>query len=189
MTQTAIRRFRTDDLTVPVSNGQSVTLDASDIAFVGARRNMIVLHEQARNARDAVFARRELKEELARRLGVPEALAATALAAIKTSDLYVTEYKGEPTMLDLAVRWEQGWKTYEVTGTRHAYYLLRKLAQKDGFQGARLNDVLLDDEGWQMDNVIALDLDDITGSDRFGKYRALLDRTNAHYDLERDDRD
>lgn len=95
-----------------------------------------------------------------------------------------------PTHLNLAVRWENApadrrWRTYEVTGTRHAYYLLRKLAQKDGFGCARLQDWLIPQTGPWVENVMALYPDDILGSDRAGKYRALLDRNNSHYDLER----
>lgn len=91
-----------------------------------------------------------------------------------------------PDHLDLVVRWEKGWRTYTVTGTRHAYYLLRKLSQRWGFQGARLRDMTVDHNGYLTYNVIALSVDDVTGSDRHGKYRALLDRNNAHYDLVRD---
>jgi hypothetical protein len=189
MTQTAHRTYRTDDLTVQVSNGQTVTLNASDIQLIAERRNQATLHEQNRETRDAVFTRTALRDCLAERLNIPQALASTILSSVRTDDLYVVEYQGRPTSLDLAVRWERGWKTYEVTGTRHAYYLLRKLAQRDGFQGARLNDVLLDQDGWQIDNVISLSVDDVTGSDTHGKYRALLDRSNAHYDLERDERE
>jgi hypothetical protein len=94
-------------------------------------------------------------------------------------------YGWKPECLDLAVRWDKGWKAYEVTGTRHAYYLLRKLATRRGFQGARLQDFLVHD-GYCTPNIISLSADDITGSDRFGKGRALLDRNNAHYDLQRD---
>lgn len=82
--------------------------------------------------------------------------------------------------LDLAVRWERGWKTYEVTGTRHAYYMLRKIACQDGFNGARLD---VSTPGTP--NVTALSVDDITGDDTDGTYAALLDRSNPHYDLEK----
>jgi len=95
----------------------------------------------------------------------------------------------KPSHLDLAVRWEKGWKTYAVTGTRHAYYLLRKLAPRDGFQGARLQDWLIDSNGYAHENVITLSEDDVLGSDSYGKYGSLLDRSNSHYDLERDDKD
>lgn len=95
--------------------------------------------------------------------------------------------QSKPEHLDLAVRWNgRGWKLYEVTGTRHAYYLIRKLAQRDGFEAARLNDLLIRSDGYVEDNVIHLSVDDVTGSDSAGKYRALLDRNNAHYDLQRD---
>lgn len=88
--------------------------------------------------------------------------------------------------LDLAVRWSsKGWKTYRVTGTRHAGYLLRKLAQSDGFETARLNAPLLRDDGYLVPNVISFDRDDVLGSDRFGKTRNLFDRNNAQYDLTR----
>lgn len=92
----------------------------------------------------------------------------------------------KPDHLDLAVEWEgKGWKTYTVTGTRHAYYFIRKLAGRQGFRQARLNDLLVDD-GYARDNVLTITYADATGHDRFGTYRSLLDRNNAHYDLERD---
>lgn len=94
-----------------------------------------------------------------------------------------------PQYLELAVRWDRGWKTYEVTGTRHAYYLLRKLAPRDGFTGARLRSWLKRSDGYVIPNVISLNDSDILGSDPHGKYRALLDRNNSHYDLERDLKD
>jgi hypothetical protein len=201
---------RTDDLTVSVSNGQTVTLNAGDLELIARKRNQANLSRQQGNARDEMFTRRELRQDLAERLNIPQALAATVLAGIRTDDLYTADEApapsdvntlarmrredhlaattGRPDHLDLAVRWDRGWKTYEVTGTRHAYYLLRKLAGRDGFQGARLNDVLVAPNGTRTDNVIALDPDDITGSDRHGKYRALLDRNNSHYDLGKDER-
>lgn len=180
---------RTDDLDVPVTNGQSVTLNAADIALIAERRNQATLHRQHGNARDEAFTLRGLRETIAERLNISQALAHTVLAGVRTNDLYVAPAPtGEPDHLDLAVRWERGWKIYEVTGTRHAYYLLRKLAGRDGFEGARLNDILVAPNGERTDNVIALSVDDITGSDSSGTYRALLDRNNSHYDLERDDR-
>jgi len=188
MTETAHRRLRTETMTIPVSNGQSVEFGEAEIRIIADARNRAAAAIQSLDAGEHRETLRDLRRELAGRIGVPEALIRTALAAVKTDDLYVVEFKGEPDHLDLAVQWERGWKVYEVTGTRHAYYLLRKLVEREGFQGARLNDVLLDDKGWQVDNVISLSVDDITGSDRFGKYRALLDRSNAHYDLERDDK-
>jgi hypothetical protein len=96
----------------------------------------------------------------------------------------------KPDHLDLAVAWQTKdglkWRTYEVTGTRHAYYLLRKLVQRRGFRSGRLQEWLVDGNGYAHENVISLDADDITGSDRHGKGRSLLDRNNSHYDLERD---
>lgn len=94
-----------------------------------------------------------------------------------------------PDYLNLAVQWDKGWKTYRVTGTRHAYYLLRKFAGRRGFKGARLEEILVGTNGYATPNVIALTDDDITGSDRFGKYRSLLDKNNTHYDLEHDDKE
>lgn len=88
-----------------------------------------------------------------------------------------------PDHLDLAVQWRKGWKTYRVTGTRHAANLLRKLAGYHGFQGARLNDVIVDVLGYARDNVLFFDRDEITGSDRFGKFASLFDRDNSNYDL------
>lgn len=92
-----------------------------------------------------------------------------------------TDYR--PGTLELAVRWTQGWKTYDVTGTRHAYYLLRKLVQYRGFERARLNAPLVTSDGYLRPNVISFDEDDIIGSDRFGKFHALMDRNNAYFDL------
>lgn len=91
----------------------------------------------------------------------------------------------KPDHLEVAVRWNQGWKTYRVTGTRHAYYFIRKLAGREGFQAARVQDWLVDPQGYVKANVISLSLSDITGRDVHGKYRALLDRNNCHYDLAR----
>lgn len=91
-------------------------------------------------------------------------------------------YRAEAqTTLQLTVRWvHKDEQVLEVTGTRHAYYLLRKLAARWGFHSASL-DVSVP----LMRNVIRLDQDDITGSDRLGKFRHLLDRDNLHYDLAR----
>jgi hypothetical protein len=84
-----------------------------------------------------------------------------------------------PKFLPLAVKFEgRGWKSFQPTGTRHAYYLLRKLAADPRFAGARLD---LSVPG--MTNIITLTPDDVTGSDSHGKYRMLLDRSNTHYDL------
>ena len=96
----------------------------------------------------------------------------------------------KPDHLDLAVFWQgKGWQTLRVTGTRHAYFLLRKLAGRSGFRSARLLDLLVGTDGYVRDNVISFSRDEITGSDRHGKYAALLDRNNSHYDLERDDKE
>lgn len=89
-----------------------------------------------------------------------------------------TDYR--PDHLDVAVQWEAGWKTYEVTGTRHAYYMIRKMAQKDGFHSARVNVPMITDTGYLRPNVIDLDSDDIDENDHHG----LLDRGNAYYDLD-----
>lgn len=96
----------------------------------------------------------------------------------------------KPDHLDMAVFFQgRGWQTFEVTGTRHAYYLLRKLVRRNGFKSARLQEWLVGTDGYAHENVISLSLDDVTGGDSAGKYRALLDRSNSHYDLERDLRD
>lgn len=181
-------RTRTDDLTVSITNGQSMTLNADNIALIASRRNTATLFRQQGNARDEALTLRDLRWDIAERLNITQAMAHTVLAGVRTGDLYVADApQGKPDHLDLAVRWDRGWKTYEVTGTWHAYYLLRKLAGRDGFQGARLNDVLVLPDGTRKDNVIALGPDDITGPDRFGKYQALLDRNNSSYDLEKDE--
>jgi len=87
-----------------------------------------------------------------------------------------------PTCLELAVNWERGWKVYEVTGTRHAHFLLKKLAARDGFLGARLRDLLYESDGTVTNNVLMFSSQDILyGSEKFG---ALLDRGNSNYDLE-----
>lgn len=113
----------------------------------------------------------------------------------RPTDAEIAEYNAtfevgaswKPDHLDLAVCFEgRGWQTFEVTGTRHAYYLLRKLARRSTFQSARLQDWMVGRNGYAIENVITLGTDDVTGSDRHGKYRALLNRSNSHYDLERD---
>lgn len=97
-----------------------------------------------------------------------------------------------PDHLDVAVGWQTKdglkWRTYVVTGTRHAYYLIRKLAGRTGFVQARLQDWLVGTDGYLRENVISIRRDDVT-NDRAGKFGALLDRNNSHYDLERDDRE
>lgn len=98
-----------------------------------------------------------------------------------------------PEELEVAVAWqlrgEDGlrWKTYAVTGTRHAHFLIRKLAARNGFVSARLCDWLLTPEGYRIENVLSFTETDVARmSDRF---RALLDRANTNYDLERDNRE
>jgi hypothetical protein len=98
----------------------------------------------------------------------------------------------KPDHLDLAVAWQTTnglkWRTYEVTGTRHAYYLIRKLAGRKGFRRARLQEWLVGANGYATENIIGIAPDDVT-SDRHGVYRALLNKSNSHYDLQRDDRE
>lgn len=88
----------------------------------------------------------------------------------------------EITNLTVAVHWNKGWKTYTVTGTRHAGNLIRKFAGYRGFLSARLNDPLERPDGSTVDNVIHIFPDDVT-HDPAGKFGALFDRNNAHYDL------
>ena len=85
-----------------------------------------------------------------------------------------------PKSLPLAVHFDgRGWKTYNVTGTRHAYYTLRKIARSESFTGARLQEPM----GEGKFNVLALTPQDILTNS--AKYACLLDRSNTHYDLER----
>lgn len=169
------------DLTVRVK-GETYTVRGPLLAHIDFERNRSTVAQQSRNARLNVRINTDLRNRVMEVFGVSADTASMLLAAVRR-----TPVQGwKPEHLDLAVRWDKGWRLYEVTGTRHAYYLLRKLAQRPGFQGARLNDILVRSDGWILDNIISLDVDDVTGSDRHGKYRALLDRRNSHYDLERD---
>lgn len=171
---------RTADLTVKVK-GQNYVIEGPLLDEIELERNRARMAGQRRQPSTESQTRRALRKTVMDEFKVNADTAALILAAVRRVR---TDWK--PEQLNLAVRWEQGWKLYEVTGTRHAYYLLRKLADREGFQGARLNDPLLRTDGYIVDNVITLSLDDITGSDVHGKYQALLDRNNAHYDLERD---
>ena len=168
----------TESLTVTIK-GTAYTLSVALLNTISIERNRAVVARQARNARHHVHVVTGLHEHVARELETDRETTALVLAAVRQSPV-----KGwKPERLELAVRWDRGWKTYEVGGTRHTYYLLRKLAQYEGFQSARLNTPLERDDRWMVPNIITLDTDDITGSDRHGKYRALLDRNNTHYDL------
>jgi hypothetical protein len=89
----------------------------------------------------------------------------------------------KPETLTMAVQWARGWKTYQVTGTRHAYYLLRKLAGYEGFRQARLNSPVVGRDGYVHDNVLTIWADDVDRNDRAGIYSSLMDRSNSHYDL------
>lgn len=175
------RAARTADLTVTV-RGTRYMINGSTLDAIRLLRNQAGLHKAARNARDEVFTRQEITEMIENLFAVPPETADKILAAVKLAPV-----KGwKPDHLDLAVRWDRGWKVYEVTGTRHAYYLLLKLALRDGFQGARLNTPVARPDGWIVDQVMSLSDDDVTGSDTHGKFRSLLDRNNSHYDLTRD---
>lgn len=90
-----------------------------------------------------------------------------------------------PESLPLAVYFEgRGWKTFDVTGTRHAYYLIRKLAADPKFGQARLKEPLHDTDGtFVIDNVLVFTGQDVSGLS--AKYTGLLDRSNTHYDLKR----
>jgi phosphoserine phosphatase len=162
------------------ANGAAHTLSGALLKHVETERNRAVVARQQKSPSLYVTIRRELREAVAAELKVSLDTAGLILAGLRN-------VQGKPEQLDLAVRWSgRGWKLYIVTGTRHAYYLLRKLAQREGFEAARLNDVIVRSDGYVLDNVIHLSVDDVTGSDSAGKYRALLDRNNAHYDLARD---
>lgn len=174
----------TEDLTVTVK-GERYTLTGPMLDRIRFDRNRARAYQQAREAGAEAMTRRDLRLAIEDAFVVSPDTARMILAAVKIAP--VADWR--PDELDLAVRWDRGWKLYHVTGTRHAYYLLRKLAGREGFQGARLNDPLLRSDGVIVDNVIHLSVSDITGPDTAGKYRALLDRSNRHYDLARDDRE
>lgn len=162
------------------ANGAAHTLSGALLKHVDTERNRAVVARQQKSPSLHVAILRDLRETVATELKVSLDTAGLILAGLRN-------VQGKPEQLDLAVRWSgRGWKLYIVTGTRHAYYLLRKLAQREGFEAARLNDVIVRSDGYVLDNVIHLSVDDVTGSDSAGKYRALLDRNNAHYDLARD---
>lgn len=104
---------------------------------------------------------------------MPDGLCPTCPASVK------------PDHLQLAASFTgRGWKTFKVTGTRHAYYLLRKLAADPKFSQARLREPLRTPDGrYVKDNVLVFSTEDILGSDSTGKYSHLLNRGNTHYDL------
>ncbi len=179
---------RVPDLTVTLCTGETFALGP------GLQAEIIAARSQAASARRAYNAPAEVRIMTALRDRVMDVLeidpsSAREVLSEATSPRLMANRTGRPESLELAVSWSRGWRVYTVTGTRHAYYLLRKLAQRGGFQGARLNDVLVNRDGSRTPNVIHLSVDDVTGSDSAGKYRALLDRNNAHYDLARDERE
>lgn len=170
------------EITVDVK-GNRYTVSGSMLSRIEGDRERAASFKRAYNAPAEVKTRTELRKHIMRSFGVDADTAMMILAACRKAP--VTGWR--PEMLDMAVYWEgKGWQLRQVTGTRHAYYLLRKLAGVKGFRAARLNDPLVRRDGWILDNVLHFSLDDITGSDTAGKYRALLDRRNSHYDLQRD---
>lgn len=179
--QETARRSLPADITVTVK-GERYTVTGALLSRIAFERNRAVLARQRREPRNEVMIRSDLRKLVEDTFKVGRDTAGMILASVNQAPVK----NWRPEELDLAVRWDRGWKVYTVTGTRHAYYLLRKLAVRQGFQGARLNDVIVREDGWVLDNVIHLDADDILGSDRHGKGRALLDRRNSHYDLARD---
>lgn len=188
---------RVADFTVTLHNGETFNLGPGLQAVIIAERALAASLQRAGNAPGNVRVLTALRNRVGETLQVGPRTASEILRATATVKLYANQANtaarraarnNRPEHLELAVSWERGWKVYTVSGTRHAYYLLRKLADRRGFQGARLNDVLVHRDGSHSPNVIHLSVDDITGSDSAGKYRALLDRSNAHYDLARDDR-
>lgn len=70
--------------------------------------------------------------------------------------------------------------SYDVTGTRHAYYLLRKLAQNDWFDLATLITFVSDGEGDSVNKMQFTQNDIITES---AKFASLLDRKNIAYEV------
>lgn len=188
---------RVPDLTVRIHNGTEFVLSPGLQAEIIARRDQAASFRRAYDAPGNVRVHTALRNRVGEVLGVGPRTAREILMEATTVKLLANQANtparraarsNRPESLELAVSWDRGWKVYTVTGTRHAYYLLRKLADRRGFRGARLNDVLVNRDGSHTANVIHLSVDDITGSDSAGKYRALLDRNNAHYDLARDDR-
>lgn len=171
---------RTEDLVVTVY-GVKYTVPGPVLDEIDVERNRARMAGQRYQPHTASLTRQGLRKSVMEEFEVNRDTAELILAAVRRVR---TDWK--PEQLDLAVRWNgRGWKLYEVTGTRHAYYLIRKLAQREGFEGARLNDPLVRSDGYVIDNVIHLSTDDVLGSDSAGKYRALLDRNNSHYDLQR----
>lgn len=86
--------------------------------------------------------------------------------------------------LPLTVNFTTGRRNYQVTGTRHAGNLLRKLADNRNFIEAVLTETLSNEYG-SVDNPIRFNRDDIKGADRFGKFQNLFNRSNSNYDLSR----
>lgn len=189
---------RVADFTVTIHNGETFILGPGLQAIIIAEREAAGTYRREGSAPGEVRILTALRNRVGEALQVGPRTASEILRATSTVKLYANQANtaarraarsNRPEHLELAVSWERGWKVYTVSGTRHAYYLLRKLAGRNGFRGARLNDVLVNRDGSHSPNVIHLSVDDITGSDSAGKYRALLDRSNAHYDLARDDRE
>jgi hypothetical protein len=86
-----------------------------------------------------------------------------------------------PETLDVAVHWASGWRTYTVTGRRHAFFLIRKFARRTGFQGARLRDIEVDVMGYEHDTVTAFHPDEINNNGP--RFAGLTDQDHPHYSL------
>jgi hypothetical protein len=72
-------------------------------------------------------------------------------------------------------------KIYEVTGTKHAYYLLRKMSNYDRFVSAYVTEPMSDGG---TNTITYWSVSDIR-NDLHGKFSCLLDRNNSNYDNSR----
>lgn len=71
--------------------------------------------------------------------------------------------------------------SYDINGTRHAYYLLRKLAQKDWYELATIITFISDADGDRVEKMCITREDVASDSDKF---RSLLDRNNIAYEIQ-----
>lgn len=69
-------------------------------------------------------------------------------------------------------------QNFPVNGTKHAYYLLRKI-YSNGRNGLYTRAVLSFSD--TPENRIRYSYEDVCGSDRMGKYNMLMDRNNKHF--------
>lgn len=141
--------------------------------------------EKLRSARIWEMRTKSIRNEL--ELGSGEMMADAYDRISAAIEMRYEEFDSNPrTEMIVAVRWAgtRPPKTYKVTGTRHAYYLIRKLAVDERFRGAIVHDWLTTQDGKRIPNEIQLFEQDVY-EDAYGKFRSLLNRNNTNYDLSR----